>query len=149
MQLNSYLIFDGNAREALTFYQSCLGGEIASMMSFGEMPGCDGMPAGAEDRLAHGCLVIDDHLLMASDTMPGEPYEGIKGSSVNIAVDTVDEARRLFEELSASGSVQMDLQETFWAHAFAMLNDRFGVPWMINCRKDPGGESTDNGGSAA
>lgn len=149
MQLNSYLIFDGNAREALTFYQQCLGGEIASMMSFGEMPECDDMSPGAEDRLAHGCLVIDGHLLMVSDTMPGQPYEGIKGSSVNIGVDTVDEARRIFEELSASGSVQMDLQETFWAHAFAMLNDRFGVPWMINCRKDPGGESTDHGGSAA
>jgi PhnB protein len=43
----------------------------------------------------------------------------------------------------------MDLQETFWAHAFAMLNDRFGVPWMINCGKDLGGENTKQGGSAA
>lgn len=149
MQLNSYLIFDGNAREALTFYQQCLGGKIASMMSFGEMPGCDEMPAGAENRLAHGCLVIGGHLLMASDTMPGQPYEGIQGSSVNISVDSVDEARRLFKELSASGTVEMELQETFWAHAFAMLNDRFGAPWMINCGKDLSGKTTYNGGIAA
>jgi PhnB protein len=81
MQLNSYLVFDGKAREALTFYHRCLGGEIASMMSFGEMPGCDDMPAGAEDRLAHGTLAIDGHLLMVSDTMPGQPYEGIKCGS--------------------------------------------------------------------
>lgn len=149
MQFNSYLIFDGNGREALSFYQQCLGGEIATLMSFGEMPGCDDLPAGAEDRLAHGCLVIDGHMLMVSDSFPGQPYEGIKGSNVNINVDSVDEARRIYRELAAGGTVEMELQETFWAHAFATFNDRFGAPWMINCSKDLGGESTGNGGTAA
>jgi PhnB protein len=84
-------------------------------------------------------------MLMASDSMPGQNYEGVKGSAVTINVDTDQEAARLFKSLSAGGKIEMDLQETFWASSFAMFNDRFGVPWMINCNKNMP-DLTANGG---
>jgi PhnB protein len=135
MQLNTYLIFDTQCCEALTFYQQCLGGELTTMMPFGESPVCDQVPPEARDRIMHGCLVVGGQKLMASDSMPGQTYEGVKGSAVTINVDTDQEAARLFKSLSKGGKVEMALQETFWSSSFAMFNDRFGVPWMINCNK--------------
>jgi PhnB protein len=64
------------------------------------------------------------------------PYEGIKGASIAVGVDSVQEAERLFNALADNGSVQMPLEETFWAHRFGMLVDRFGVAWMINYEKE-------------
>ena len=135
MQLNTYLTFDVQCREALTFYQQCLGGELTTMMTFGDSPVCDQVPPEAHDRIMHGCLVVGGQVLMASDSMPGQTYEGVRGSAVTINVDSDQEASRLFKSLSAGGKIEMDLQETFWASSFAMFNDRFGVPWMINCIK--------------
>ena len=81
---------------------------------------------------------VERLVLMASDTAPecGPPHGGIKGCSISLQVDNVPEAERLYEALSEGGSVQMELQATFWATRFAMLTDRFGVSWMINCMVD-------------
>jgi PhnB protein len=136
MQLVSYLIFNGNAEAAFTFYESCLRGKIASMMRFGEAPGCENMPAQTRDWLIHVRLEIGDQVLMASDCPPDRPYEGIKGCSVSVQVDTSAEGERLFNALKENGTVQMPYEKTFWAERFGMLVDQFGVPWMINCEKD-------------
>jgi PhnB protein len=136
MQLNTYLTFDNHCREALTFYQKCLGGEIMAMMPWGESPMCDEIPPEAGDLIMHGCLVVDGQMLMASDSFPGRPYDGVKGAAVTINVDTDAEAKQLYTALSEDGAVEMELQETFWASSFAAFNDRFGVPWMINCNKE-------------
>jgi PhnB protein len=94
------------------------------------------VPAEYQQRVMHVCLTVGDQLLMASDTLPQYPHDGIKGCSISLQVDNVPEAERLYEALSKGGSVQMELQATFWATRFAMLTDRFGVPWMINCTVD-------------
>jgi PhnB protein len=136
MQFITYLTFDNRCREALTFYQQCLGGKISAMMPWSESPMCHEVPPEAGDRIMHGCLVADGQTLMASDAFPGRAYEGIKGAAVTINVDSDSEAKQLFEALSEDGSVEMELQETFWASSFAVFNDRYGVPWMINCSKE-------------
>jgi PhnB protein len=130
MQLSPYLSFDGQTEAAFKFYEQCLGGKIERMTPFGETPARDHVPAEYRDRIMHGRLVIGDQVLMASDTTPDHPYEGIKGASVAIAVD-VAEAERIFGALAEGGTVQMPLQETFWAARFGMVVDRFGVPWLI------------------
>ena len=56
------------------------------------------------------------------------------GFSVSLSVNDVAEAQRLFGALSEDGNVGMPLQKTFWSEAFAMLTDRFGIPWMVNCK---------------
>ncbi len=84
----------------------------------------------------HAFRSRDGQLLMGSDTMPGQPYEGIKGCHISLQAEDMAQAERLFQALAAGGQVQMPLQRTFWAEGFAMLSDRFGVPWMINCSGD-------------
>ena len=137
MKVHAYLIFDGQCAEAFRFYQQVLGGELL-VMSFGDSPACGEVPAEHRDRTMHASLNSGGELLMGSDTMPGDPHDGIRGCHISIQADDLAHAERLYRELGAQGSVQMELQRTFWAEAFAMLTDRFGVPWMINFTGDAG-----------
>ncbi|WP_426702595.1 VOC family protein [Rhodanobacter sp. Col0626] len=136
MQLTSYLIFNGQAEAAFKFYETCLRGKITSMMRFGDAPGCEQMPEQTRDWLIHVRLEIGDQMLLASDCSPSRPYDGIKGCSVSIQVDTMAEGERIFNALKENGTVQMPYEKTFWAARFGMLVDQFGVPWMVNCEKD-------------
>ena len=133
MQFQPYLMFDGNCAEAMLFYERVIGGKLESMLKFSEMPEpCADMPAGSGDRIAHACLVLDGAMLMASDTMPGQPFEGMKNFSVALTFATPDAARDVFDALAEGGKVTMPLGKTFWAEAFGMATDRFGTPWMVN-----------------
>ncbi|GEK46956.1 VOC family protein [Halomonas pacifica] len=138
MLLNAYLIFDGDCRAAFEFYRRCLGGEIVAMHTYGEAPAEEAMPAAVRDKIMHARLVVDGQVLMGSDNTPEcpAPYEGIKGVSLTLGVDTPEEAERRFDALADNGTLRMPLQETFWAERFGMLVDRFGVAWMINCEKE-------------
>lgn len=132
MKINAYLMFDGQCEAAFNFYAKCLGGTL-EMMRYADSPEDMELPAEFQQRIMHACLTVGGQALMASDTLPQSPYEGIKGCSISLQIDNVPEAERLYAALSAQGSVQMELQQTFWATRFAMLIDRFGVSWMINC----------------
>ena len=135
MKMHAYLMFDGQCEAAFNRYAEVFGGKL-EMMRYADSPEDMEVPAEYQQRVMHVCLTIGEQLLMASDNLPQYPYEGIKGCSVSLQLDNVPEAERLYEALSAGGSVQMELQATFWATRFAMLTDRFGVSWMINCMVD-------------
>ena len=133
--LEAYLTFDGNCAEAMRFYERTLGGKLESMMTHAESPMADQTPPGSADRIMHARLVLDGHVLMASDAMAGPSYQGMKGFSLSLTYPTVAEGQKVFDALAAGGEVRMPLQKTFWAAGFGMLVDRFGTPWMINCEK--------------
>jgi PhnB protein len=82
----------------------------------------------------HARLIVDNMLLMGSDCPEGQA-EKPQGFAVALGFADPAEAERVYNELSVNGSVQMALQETFWARRFAMFTDQFGTPWMINCEK--------------
>jgi PhnB protein len=135
MQFQPYLMFDGNCAQAMRFYEGVIGGKLEPMLKFSEMPEqCADLPAGTSvgDRIAHACLVHDGALLMASDTLPGQPYEGMKNFGVALTFPTPEAARKVFDALAGGGQVTMPLGRTFWAEAFGMVTDRFGTPWMVN-----------------
>jgi PhnB protein len=132
MQVNPYLIFDGQCETAFTFYERCLGGTIAALLTYGESPMADRTPSEGRGKIMHARLVVGDTVLMGSDAPPGR-YEKPQGISVTLGVDEPGEAERIFNALAEGGSVGMPLQETFWALRFGMVVDRFGIPWMINC----------------
>lgn len=134
MQLNCYLSFNGECEAAFKLYERCLGGKIGLTMTYGESPITEQMPAGWRGKIMHTRLAIGDVLLMGSDAPP-DRYEKPKGFSVSIGVDTPAEAERIFKGLAEKGTVQMPLQQTFWAVRFAMVIDQFGIPWMINCEQ--------------
>jgi PhnB protein len=127
--INAYLIFDGTCREAMTFYQECLGGEL-STMAFGDGP--FESPPEAKDRLIHARLVNGSAILMASDTMPGMEYTQGNSFSVSLACDSDDEVQRLYDALVAGGKPTMPPHDAFWGARFAMFTDRFGVNWMLD-----------------
>lgn len=136
MKINPYLIFNGNCKAAFTFYAQSLPGEIEAMLTFGETPARDHVPADFHNLIIHTRLVIGDQAIMGSDTTPDRPVDDVSGFSVSLNVDSIVEAERVFGALSEDGTVKMPLEQTFWAARFGMLVDKFGVSWMVNCEKD-------------
>ena len=81
----------------------------------------------------HACLALPGGaMLFAGDTPPGMPHEGIKGATLALQYDTIDEAHSAFHALSQGGQVTMPLSPSFWAKTFGMLTDRFGLSWAVN-----------------
>lgn len=134
MKFNPYLLFDGQCEEAFKFYEQTLGGKIESMLTHEGTPAAGSVPPEWAKKILHARMTIGDTVLMASDAPPGR-YQKPQGFSVNISVNKPEEAERVYQALAENGSVQMPLQPTFWATRFAMLSDRFGIPWMINCEQ--------------
>jgi PhnB protein len=135
MQLNPYLFFQGNCKEAFTFYEKVLGGKIIAMMTHGETPAAEHTKPEWQDKIIHARMTFGDQVLMASDAPP-EHHRPMQGFSVSLSAEEPAEADRIFDAFSEAGEITMPIQETFWAHRFGMLVDRFGTPWMINCEKN-------------
>jgi PhnB protein len=134
MQLNPYLLFNGQCEAAFKFYAECLGGKIEAMMPHAGSPMEEHSPPEWRDKILHACLSVDGQRLMGSD-VPPKDYEQPKGYSVSLQLNDPAAAERIFNALVEQGTVKMPFQHTFWAHRFGMLVDRFGIPWMINCDK--------------
>lgn len=132
VQLAAYLSYDGNCAEAMKFYAEVLGAKLEALITYGEMPGGGPVPADQAGRIMHAYLVHPDFAIMAGDTPPGVPYQGIQGCMMAITYPSVDEATRVFNALAEGGKVGMALGETFWADTFGMVTDRYGTPWGVN-----------------
>jgi PhnB protein len=132
MQLNPYLSFNGQCEAAFKFYQQCLGGNIQTMMAWGESPMADHVPLEWRDKIIHATLIVGETALLGADAPP-DRYESTRGFSVTIQINDSAEADRIFHTLAENGTVQMPIQQTFWAALFGMCIDRFGIPWMVNC----------------
>lgn len=133
MQLNPYLTFDGNAAEALEFYAKTLGGEVASLMRYGEMPEQGMINDQNRNLVAHGNVTFAGGQIHASDNGGWMDFQGHHGVTLQIAESDPDRAAALFDALADGGEVTMAFQKTFWARGFGTCKDRFGVPWMVNC----------------
>jgi PhnB protein len=134
MQLNPYLTFNGRCEAAFKFYEKVLGGKIDAMMTYGSSPMAEQTSPEWHNKIMHARMTVGDKMLMASDAPP-DRYEAMKGIMVTLGIDEPGEAERIFHALSENGTVQMPIQETFWARRFGMLVDQFGTPWMINCEQ--------------
>lgn len=135
-KLNVYLNFAGNAEEAFKFYKSVLGGEFSSVVRFKDMP-VTGMkvPSEDENKLMHIALPVGkDDILMASDSLESFGHKLAPGNNVYISLhpESKAEADRLFEGLSASGTVGMPMAEQVWGDYYGSFRDKFGMYWMIN-----------------
>jgi PhnB protein len=133
MQVQPYVSFDGRCEEAIEFYRSALGAEVKMLVRFKEMPEPHqpGMiPPGAEEKVMHARLQIGETTVNASDgRCTGTP--NFHGIALSLTVKTDAEAQRYFAALAKGGQVNMPLGKTFFSSQFGMVNDRFGVPWMV------------------
>jgi PhnB protein len=135
-RLNPYLNFNGNTREAMTFYQQVLGGELV-ISTFGEY----GQEGEGADGVMHAQLETPDGFtIMASDTAPGMG-EVSPGSMYNVSLSGDDEAlRRYWDGLSEGATIAMPLEKQMWGDEFGMLVDKFDVSWLVNIGTGGGGE---------
>ena len=129
-----YLFFNGKCEEALEFYRQAVGAEVEMMMRFKDSPEpCTppgGLPAGYETRIMHANLRVGSTSFMASDGCSAEP-PNFQGFSLSLTVASEGEADRAFGALAAGGKVEMPLTRTFWSPRFGMVEDRYGVSWMV------------------
>lgn len=133
LKFNVYLSFDGQCEEAFKLYEQCLGGKITFMQTYGDSPMAGQTPPELHKRIMHVTLTVGDQTLQGADAPGG--YQKPQGFTVAIHSNDAAEAERIFKALEENGTVQMPLQETFWALRFGMVVDRFGTPWIINCEK--------------
>ena len=129
-----YLFFNGSCEQAVEFYRKSIGAEVEMMMRYKESPEPPppGMvPPGFESKIMHTSFRVGETTLMASDGCSTEK-PNFEGFSLSLSVATEGEADRAFAALANGGKVTMPLSKTFWSPRFGMLEDRFGVGWMIS-----------------
>jgi PhnB protein len=134
-RLNPYIHFNGNAREAMEFYQRALGGDL-TISTFAE----GGMPSDPEDanKIMHAQLDLPNgEVLMASDTMAGQPAPPVAGISMSLSGDEDDELTGYYERLLDGGTAVEPLVEAPWGDKFGILTDRYGLTWFVNITKTP------------
>ena len=133
-QIHSYLHFNGNCREAMTFYKECLGGEL-TLQTVGESPMSEKMPPQIKDLVLHASLTNVGLILLGSDM---SPQNLIRGNAIDIMLDfsSEEEIKATFQKLSEDGIIDHSLEETFWGATFGNLTDKFGTPWMFNFTKN-------------
>ncbi|HUZ26131.1 MAG TPA: VOC family protein [Streptosporangiaceae bacterium] len=128
-QLNPYLNFNGNARQALEFYASVFGGSL-SLNTYAQYGAGDSPDA---ERIMHGMLETDaGYMIMGADNTSNMEYHPMAGFSVSLSGDDADALRGYWEKLSASGTATMPLQKQVWGDEFGMCIDGFGVSWLVN-----------------
>ena len=136
MQVQPYLFFEGRCEEALDYYRKTLGAEVQMLMRYKDSPEPVQGKAPPGDKVMHAAFRIGDTTLMASDGHAlGKP--SFQGFSLSLTVASDAEAERKFAALADGGKVLQPLIKTFFSSRFGMLNDRFGVGWLIMVA-DPG-----------
>ena len=129
-----YLFFNGSCEQAIEFYCKALGAKIEMMMRFKESPEPPppgSVPPGFENKIMHASFRVGETTLMASDGCSAEKPR-FEGFSLSIAVPSEAEADRVFAALADRGQVRMPLAKTFWSPRFGMVEDRFGIGWMVS-----------------
>ena len=130
VRLNPYLGFDGDAREAMTFYQSVLGGEL-NISTFGDLHASEDLSE--QEKVMHAQLETPDGLvLMASDTPKRMEHRPQAGIFVSLSGDDESKLRGWWERLSQDGAVLMPFEKAPWGDTFGMCVDQFGTSWMVN-----------------
>ncbi|WP_438302339.1 VOC family protein (plasmid) [Streptomyces sp. HUAS TT11] len=133
-RLNPYLMFAGDARQALEFYKEVFGGTLV-LSTYGEA----GQPDTAmADKIMHGMLETpSNYTLMGADTPAGEHKPG-NAYSVSLSGDDDTELRGYWEKLSDGATVAVPLDKQMWGDVFGMCTDRFGITWMVNIAQPQG-----------
>lgn len=130
VKLYTYLNYGGNCRQAFDFYVQHLDGKLVFLQTHGEMPNSQGQPADWKDKVLHARLELGESVLMAAD-IPPDRFQPMRSAYLTLIIDTIAEAERIYALLVEGGEIFMKMEETFFAHRFAMLRDRFGTSWML------------------
>lgn len=129
-QLNPYLSFRDNAREAMEFYKTVFGGKL-EMQTFKEFHASQ--DPSEDNKIMHSVLTADNGIeFMASDTPNSMEYRTGTNMSMSLSGDNEAELRGYYEKLAAGGTIGMPLEKAPWGDTFGMCTDKFGVSWLVN-----------------
>ena len=129
-QLNPYLSFRGEAREAMTFYQSVLGGEL-QLMTFQDMGGM-GVPESETGQIMHSALTVSPSVSVFGSDVPSHMEGDFANGRISLSGDDADTLRGWFDGLAEGGTINVPLEKAPWGDWFGDLTDRYGVSWMVN-----------------
>ena len=129
-QLNPYLSFQDNARQAMEFYKTVFGGKLTTS-TFKEFNASQ--DPSEDNKIMHSQLEADNGItFMASDTPSRMDYKAGTNYSMSLSGENEAELKGYFEKLAVSGNITMPLEKAPWGDTFGMLVDKFGVPWLVN-----------------
>ena len=132
--IEPYLMFDGRCDEAIEFYKNALNAELEMLMRFSESPDPipeDMLQPGNDDKVMHASIKVGGSRIMMSDGNCNEKAEIFRGFSLSYTVPDAQVAKKVFDALCEGGKVVMPLGETFWSPCFGMVEDKFGMGWMV------------------
>ena len=128
--VNPYIAYRGNCREAIEFYKNALDAQVLFTQTVGESPMSDMGPA---ENIMHCTIKVGGSTIMMCDDPRPDAASGDGNISLAIGLNDPARAKQLFDNLAKNGTVVMPLEKTYWAEAFGMVTDKFGIKWMINC----------------
>ncbi|HEY7885422.1 MAG TPA: VOC family protein [Cellvibrionaceae bacterium] len=132
MNLSVHINFNGNCQEAFEYYAQHLNGEIGTLLTFRNSPASANVPEHWQDKIVHANIKIAGIELAGGDNLP-EQYNQPKGFCILLGLETEAEVLFIFDKLSPGGDIILSPQKTFWSSCYAIMVDRFGVPWKLNC----------------
>jgi PhnB protein len=130
MQLHTYVNYGGNCEAAFRFYEQHLGGTITMLMRHGEQPGGQTVAPDWKNAVLHARITIGGSDVMGAD-VPPDRFQPMRSAYLSLTMSSNEEAERIYALLADGGTIFMPMAETFFAHRFAMLRDRFGTSWML------------------
>lgn len=133
--INPYLNFPGNTEDAFKFYKSVFGGEFVGLTRFKDTQEASRLNADEKEKIMHISLPIGKgNILMATDALESMGHKLTAGNNFSLSVEAEnkEEANKIFNGLSKGGKVTMPQADTFWGAYFGMVNDKYGVQWMVS-----------------
>lgn len=133
LRLTPYLMMNGNAKEAIQFYEQALGAKTLFSQTFGEMPENPEFPLPEEAKglVSHAMLKVGETDLMFSDTFPGQASQSGNQVTICISTDDPEKSKQIYDALQQGGQVKMPLQATFFSPAYGIVTDKFGITFQI------------------
>jgi PhnB protein len=133
MSIGLYINFNGNCREAVEYYAGIFNTEKPKFMTFGDVPPNPEFPQRDEIKnlVMHTQLQISESTIMFSDVPPEVPFQPGNNISLVINCGSMEETRRLFDQLKIGGEIEMELQETFWSKCYGYVQDKYGIWWQL------------------
>jgi len=132
VRISPHLMFDGQCRDAFAAYQKILGGNMTTLLTYGESPMAAQVDRQWHDRIVHATLELGSIELTGADVLP-QDYRKPQGFFVTLSVEGQARASEIFEALAEGGEIRLAFQSTFWSPGFGVLVDTYGIPWEINC----------------
>lgn len=132
--INPYINFNGNTEEAFLFYKSVFGGEFVNIIRFKDMPDLCPAGKGEDNKIMHIALPIGHNVLMANDVSEsmGRVNEHEHRSKIAIGAESREEADKLFNGLSAGGTIEVPIGDSPWGSYFGMFRDKYGIEWTVD-----------------